>query len=67
MTGNDLDLVPIEGTVYLSTAFGVFFDGQVRRFFLPHTMLPPNRKFNRGESVALKITRGYARREGLVA
>jgi len=30
-------------------------------------MLPPNRKFSRGESVALKITRGYARREGLVA
>jgi hypothetical protein len=65
--GNDLDLVPIEGRVYLSTAFGVFFDGQIRRFFLPHSMLPPNRAFSRGENVTLNITRGYARREGLVA
>jgi len=65
--GYDLDRVPIEGRVYSSTAFGVFFDGQIRRFFLPHSMLPLNRKFSRGENVTLNITRGYARREGLVA
>jgi hypothetical protein len=62
----DFDLVNIQGTVSLSTAFGVFFDGQHRRFFVPHSMLPPNRTFSRGENVKLKILRGYARQEGLV-
>ena len=61
------ELVPIQGRVYLSTAFGVFFDRQNLRFLLPHSMLPLNRKFSRGEKVTLNITRSYARREGLTA
>ena len=67
MPGNDLDLVPIRGRVHAITAFGMFFDGRNRRFFVPNSMLPRNSTFKEGEDVTVYLARGYVRQEGLIA
>jgi hypothetical protein len=66
MPANDFDPVIIQARVGIVTAFGVFFDGPSKRFFVPNTMLLGN-KFNRGENVMLRLTRVYAQQEGLIA
>jgi hypothetical protein len=67
MPGDDLELVPIRGRVQIITAFGMFFDGRNRRFFVPTSMLPRNCKFKPGEDVKLYLARAYVRQEGLIA
>ena len=67
MPADDFDAVSIQARVGLITAFGMFFDVPSRRFFVPSSMLPGNGKFARGEDVMLKLTRAYARKEGLIA
>jgi hypothetical protein len=66
MPADDFDAVSIQARVGLITAFGMF-DVPSRRFFVPTSMLPGNSKFNRGDNVMLKLTRAYARQEGLIA
>jgi hypothetical protein len=63
--GDEFCLVTIRGRVRTITAFGMFFDAH-SRFFVPYSMLPRNRRFKRGEPVALRLPLGYARQEGLV-
>jgi len=67
MAGDDLDLVPISARVQMITAFGMFFDGRNRRFFVPSSMLPRKCTFKEGENVTVLLAREYVRREGLIA
>jgi hypothetical protein len=63
--GDDFYLVTIRGRVRTITAFGMFFGAQSRKFFVPYSMLPPNRRFQHGEPVTLHLPLGYARQERL--
>ena len=67
MPGDDFELVPIRARAQIITAFGMFFDGRNRRFFVPTSMLPPNCTFKPGENVTLYLARAYVRQEGLIA
>jgi hypothetical protein len=67
MPGDDLELVPIRGRVQIITAFGMFFEGRNRRFFVPTSMLPRKCMFREGEDVTVYLARGYVRQEGLIA
>jgi hypothetical protein len=67
MPGDDLEPVSIRGRVQIITAFGMFFDGRNRRFFVPTSMLPRNCTFKPGEDVKLYLARAYVRQEGLIA
>jgi hypothetical protein len=67
MAGDDLDLVPISARVQMITAFGMFFDGRNRRFFVPSSMLPRSCTFKEGENVTVLLARGFVRQQGLIA
>jgi hypothetical protein len=67
MPGDDFELVSIRGRVQIIAAFGMFFDGRNRRFFVPTSRLPRNCTFKPGEDVTLYLSRAYVRQEGLIA
>ena len=66
MRRDELEAVQVSGNVTLTTAFGLFLDIQGRRLFVPNSMLPGNRKFERGQKVTFLLTRGYLKLQGFI-
>jgi hypothetical protein len=64
MRPDDLEAVQVSGKVSLSTAFGLFLDVEGRRLFVPSPMVLGKRRFKRGQTVTVWLTRGYLKQQG---
>jgi hypothetical protein len=63
------DFVPIRGELEQVSQLGVFLIVQSRRIFVEASYMQqtPDQALWPGETVTLKVSRNFARREGLVA